>query len=253
MRMDENELVKGLRRGDLVAQKQAWIQFHDSILQAICSSARLRGGWNASTRKWEVDLADAQDILADTFFQFFRDASKFKGKSKISTWLYRIAMNRTVDFYRREARQVLAVAGQAANQPSFSDDEANLDDNQGQPSFGVEIIEEQVEPKKKPRVSRERKALALQVAASWHSRNEDPAEVPDLEAGGPRVELGLLTGRQAQVVGLRGIEGKSVRETAEILDISEGAVKMAYRRGLEILREQGGRETPAEDVEGILR
>ena len=59
-----------------------------------------------------------------------------------------------------------------------------------------------------------------------------------------RAKLDSLPSTQRAVVVLRDVEGFSIRETAEQLEISEGAVKMRLKRGREALREvlEQGRE-----------
>lgn len=46
------------------------------------------------------NLADAEDIAQEVFIEVFRSIHKFKADSKISTWLYRIAVNRSLNFIR---------------------------------------------------------------------------------------------------------------------------------------------------------
>jgi RNA polymerase sigma-70 factor (ECF subfamily) len=53
-----------------------------------------------------------------------------------------------------------------------------------------------------------------------------------------RQAVGQLTEAQRDVVILRFIEGRSVAETAELLDKTEGAVKTLTRRALAALRRQ---------------
>lgn len=43
----------------------------------------------------------AQDLTQDTFVKAFRSRETFSGKSKLSTWLYRIAVNVTIDHQRK--------------------------------------------------------------------------------------------------------------------------------------------------------
>lgn len=47
----------------------------------------------------------AQDLTQDTFLKAFQAKHTFQGKSKISTWLYRIAMNTTIDYQRKSSSQ----------------------------------------------------------------------------------------------------------------------------------------------------
>ncbi|MCQ2129109.1 MAG: sigma-70 family RNA polymerase sigma factor [Bacteroidaceae bacterium] len=47
---------------------------------------------------------DANDLLQNTFMKAWTNADSFRNDSKISTWLYRIATNETLDFLRKQKR-----------------------------------------------------------------------------------------------------------------------------------------------------
>ncbi|WP_204346018.1 RNA polymerase sigma factor [Psychroserpens algicola] len=44
---------------------------------------------------------DAEDIAQDVFIEVFNSISKFKGDSKLSTWIYRITTNKCLEFIRK--------------------------------------------------------------------------------------------------------------------------------------------------------
>lgn len=46
------------------------------------------------------NMDDAKDIAQDVFIEVFKSVKKFKGKSSLSTWLYRIAVNKALNFIR---------------------------------------------------------------------------------------------------------------------------------------------------------
>ena len=48
---------------------------------------------------------DAEDIAQDVFIQVFRSIGSFAGNSALSTWIYRIAVNRSLDHLRSRKRQ----------------------------------------------------------------------------------------------------------------------------------------------------
>ncbi len=50
---------------------------------------------------------DAIELAQETFVRAFENLSKFESRSSFSTWLYRIAANLAIDFWRREARHVV--------------------------------------------------------------------------------------------------------------------------------------------------
>lgn len=47
---------------------------------------------------------DAEDILQNTFLKIYRNIAQFKGRSKISTWIYRIAYNEALLLLRKKRR-----------------------------------------------------------------------------------------------------------------------------------------------------
>jgi len=47
------------------------------------------------------DPDDARDLMQEVFMGVFRNLEKFDFRAAFSTWLYRIAANRAVDFFRR--------------------------------------------------------------------------------------------------------------------------------------------------------
>jgi RNA polymerase sigma-70 factor (ECF subfamily) len=49
--------------------------------------------------------ADAEDLAQDVFLEVFRTAGNFRGEAKISTWIYRIATNRSLNFVRNKNRK----------------------------------------------------------------------------------------------------------------------------------------------------
>ena len=50
------------------------------------------------------DEAIAQDMVQDIFLKVFFQLSKFKGRSRFSTWLYAITYNYCVEYYRRNSK-----------------------------------------------------------------------------------------------------------------------------------------------------
>ncbi len=68
---------------------------------------------------------DAEEVFQDTFVSAFRNISSFRGDSKLSTWLYRIALNRCRDFMAsRSARNTRATASLDNDTSGFRDSAA---------------------------------------------------------------------------------------------------------------------------------
>lgn len=49
-----------------------------------------------------ANRADAQDATQDVFVKVYKNLHKFRGRSKLSTWIYRITMNHCIDRMRRK-------------------------------------------------------------------------------------------------------------------------------------------------------
>lgn len=141
---------------------------------------------------------DAEDILQETFIKAYRHLKNFDGRSSLSTWLYRIATNEALMFLRRQKPDTVSV-------------DESLDTGEGE-----------IEP--------------LQII-DWSSLPEE--ELMSAEA---QVYLDKAVDKLSPslrvVFVLRDIQGLSTRETAEVLDISETAVKTRLSRARLQLREE---------------
>ena len=49
---------------------------------------------------------DADDVLQNTFIKVYRSIDKFKGESKLYSWLYRIATNEAISLINKNAKQL---------------------------------------------------------------------------------------------------------------------------------------------------
>jgi RNA polymerase sigma-70 factor (ECF subfamily) len=50
---------------------------------------------------------DANDMVQESFLSAYRSLPRFKNESSFYTWIYRIAVNRTINFMRRNKRRTL--------------------------------------------------------------------------------------------------------------------------------------------------
>ena len=75
---------------------------------------------------------DADDIVQNTFVKAWMNIDSFQGKSRISTWLYRIAINETLTFLNRNRGTLIsldtpegAIAEQLESDTFFNGDRAD--------------------------------------------------------------------------------------------------------------------------------
>ena len=55
-------------------------------------------------RKILISHDDSNDVTQNTFIKVFENFSKFKGQSKIFTWIYRIATNESLSFLKNKRK-----------------------------------------------------------------------------------------------------------------------------------------------------
>ncbi len=48
---------------------------------------------------------DAEDVTQEVFIEVFHSLEKFKGQSSVSTWIYRITVNKSLDHLRKKNRK----------------------------------------------------------------------------------------------------------------------------------------------------
>ncbi|MBN2115939.1 MAG: sigma-70 family RNA polymerase sigma factor [Anaerolineales bacterium] len=144
------------------------------------------------------DPQDAEDVLQNTFLSVLTHISEFEGRSSLATWLYRIAANEALMLLRRKKPEV------------------NLDD--------VEAADEAED-------------LLPTQFVDWSALPEDEL----LSGEGQRIldgAIATLPESMRLVFLLRDVEGLSIRETAEALNLTETNVKTRLLRARLFLRER---------------
>lgn len=140
---------------------------------------------------------DAEDALQETYLKAYRALSNFDGRSSLSTWLYRIATNEALMILRKRKTPLVSI-----------EEPLEVEENDQEP---LEIVD-------------------------WCCLPE--AEMLSSEA---RVHLDraieLLPHSLRIVFLLRDFEGLSTLETAQVLNLSETAVKTRLSRARLRLRE----------------
>lgn len=141
---------------------------------------------------------DAEDILQETFLKAYRHLDRFDGRSKLSTWLYRIAANEALMLIRKRRAEVISI-----------DEPAENSEGEQEP---LQIVDWCCLPEEELMSSEGRAHLDQAIETLPHS-----------------LRVVFL---------LRDIEGLSTRETAEVLNLSETAVKTRLSRARLRLREE---------------
>lgn len=141
---------------------------------------------------------DAEDILQNTFLNALTHLADFEGRSSLSTWLYRIAANEALMLIRKRKPNI------------------NIEDMQPEDADDVPLPETFVDWSVLP----EKELL------SGESKNAIENAVKKLPESLRMVFI------------LRDVEDLSIKETAEILNLTEVNVKTRLLRARMALREQ---------------
>lgn len=72
------------------------------------------------------DREDAEDITQDVFLQVYKSLKHFRGESQISTWLYRITVNLSLNFQRKRKYRQWFSSDRRTDDSSEADDEMDI-------------------------------------------------------------------------------------------------------------------------------
>lgn len=179
--IDDNELIDRCRRGDIVALERLVVKYQKRLYNVI-----LRICPNPD---------DAAELTQDTFVKIIENVDKFKGRSSFYTWAFRIAVNLTLNYCRRNAK--LGFRSLDAEERDIAD----------------------------------RTAFLLREFLA-DDRSPDPAAVAQNRELCDVVTdaLNQLEESQRAIIVLRDIEGMSYAQMAQVLGIELGTVRSRLSR-----------------------
>jgi len=186
--IDEAVVIRQCRAGDFAAAERLILKYQDRIYNLI-----LRMCHNAD---------DAAELTQETFVKVIENIGKFEGRSSFYTWIFRIAVNLTLNHCTRNVR----LSTRSLN--GYYDDRSE---------HASETLSRFLSDEGSP----------------------DPAQAAaNKELAGLAVKaLSSLDDAQRAVVVLRDIEGMSYAQIAEVLDVELGTVKSRLSRARANLRE----------------
>ena len=91
--MDDQQLLQALRQKDEKAFRQLVISYQEMIISTCYGFLH--------------NQQEAEDVAQEVFIQVFRKIDKFRGDAKLSTWMYRIAVNRSLNRVRSAKAKLL--------------------------------------------------------------------------------------------------------------------------------------------------
>jgi RNA polymerase sigma-70 factor, ECF subfamily len=89
--MSEIDLVKQLKSGD----KQAFGELVDNYSERVINTCY----------RFLMNREDAEDISQEVFIEVYQSIRLFRGDSKLSTWIYRIAVTKSLDEIKKRKRK----------------------------------------------------------------------------------------------------------------------------------------------------
>ena len=93
MELSDSELVKQCQAGEMNAFEELVSRYHQKVYMVSLGLLRNRD--------------DAMEVAQEAFFRAYRKISSFQGGSSFYTWIYRIAVNISIDTQRRQKRNPL--------------------------------------------------------------------------------------------------------------------------------------------------
>jgi RNA polymerase sigma-70 factor, ECF subfamily len=144
---------------------------------------------------------DTEELVQETFLRAYKSLERFELRANFSTWLYRIAVNRTLDFLNARKTQM-----QTRDTYQIADNPDSGENNQ------------------------------VQVPASTPGPDRLllSAEMKRKIAGA----MGLLTPAERVAFTMRHMEGRSIEEISQTLDLKVSAAKNSVFRAVQKLRQQ---------------
>ena len=86
--INEDKCLREIAKGSQDALKDLYDEYSTKVYNTIISYTK--------------NTEDAQEVLQDVFLSVFETSSKFQFNSSVSTWIYRITINKSLDFLRKK-------------------------------------------------------------------------------------------------------------------------------------------------------
>lgn len=90
--INEADLVAALRSGSESAFRRLVLQYERQVRQVCFGFLR--------------NQEDAEDVAQEVFMEVYRSVGKFRGDARLSTWLYRIAVSRSLNQVKRNQKRM---------------------------------------------------------------------------------------------------------------------------------------------------
>ncbi len=188
---DEDELVRRARENDPAAVDQLIRRYQKKV-------------YSIAYQMSGSDPEDARDCAQEALIQVFRNLARFEGRSRFSTWLYRVVVNTCLDARRRRRRWLQMIFTRRPEKQDAVDTDPVLD-NLPAPEDGTDPV-------------------------SNVSGEELKRDVTDA--------MRRLSDKQRTVFQLKVFQEMSIPEIAAATGMAEGTVKSHLFRATQSVRDQ---------------
>jgi len=188
---DEEELVRRVRADDPAAVDQLIRRYQKKV-------------YSIAYQMSGSDPEDARDCAQEALIQVFRNLARFEGRSRFSTWLYRVVVNTCLDARRRRRRWLQMIFTRRPEKQDGADADAGLD-HLPAPEDGTDPV-------------------------STVSGEELKRDVADA--------MRRLSDKQRTVFQLKVFQEMSIPEIAAATGMAEGTVKSHLFRATQSVRDQ---------------
>ncbi|MFH1159597.1 MAG: RNA polymerase sigma factor [bacterium] len=89
--MTDRELVQGILEKDQAAFRELVEKHQQNVIRTCYSLVQ--------------NLEDAEDLAQDVFIEILHSAGFFRGEAKLSSWVYRIAVNKSLNYLKKQKRK----------------------------------------------------------------------------------------------------------------------------------------------------
>jgi len=124
--VSDNELVQKAQLGDMHAFEELVNRYHSKIY--------------GLTYNMTSNREDAEDLTQEIFIKAYKALPRFKGKASFYTWLYRIAVNKTIN-YRKKRNRKRALSLDQFDQEIKQDDAYRVLTAKGSPLRKISLSE----------------------------------------------------------------------------------------------------------------
>ncbi len=129
IKMEDDILVAKVKQGNIQAFDQLVKRYHSRIYTL--------------TYQMTSNREDAEDLTQDIFVKAFEAMPSFKGNSSFYTWLYRIGVNKTIN-YRKKRNKKRTISLDAFDQEIKTDEACHGLSSKGSPLRNLSLRELQI-------------------------------------------------------------------------------------------------------------